>query len=441
MVVLTGWWLKGGYVSSWELWGDSDHKWNNVNNVMSQQVAAKPTSKITSVRLKEIMKDQNETSVRQKFCALIPNERTDESKKGKSNRLNVLMVSVYQNNSGLMSLNFRTFVKDDTSTWLPVMDNAQPAAGASTSASSSAPKLVLVRWEDGTETTVPSSFFIPPSTDYNGDDTMQVIKASDNPVNSKLKTGSVLPAIPPYKWQQGWSTSTKKGDFKYTSDFRPQTPSKDYVGYEAIAGDRNRSNHGRKCQVRPNPRWKEGILELFDADNHYFRDEMGFNVWHHPEFGYKEQPNLDTDGAMVAEYFFDTTTNRPYAILYKLSRSYRYRVTNPAEIFKGPCPRSASWYPGANTPYQRYADRGCETHASAKTSCRLGGVLRLFHQGPLRSEELEPERQGPFPRNGLATLQRCIPSGKNTHYGGHEHPLFPRRARLSSFCTAQAGRV
>ena len=337
MIVLSGGWLKSWYISSWELSGDSDHKWNNVSNTMSQQVAAKPASKITSVRWKEIMKDQNDTSVKHKFCALIPNESRDESKKGKSNGLNVLMVSVYQNNSGLMTLNFRTFVKDDTSTWLTVTDDAKPAAAAaaaSTSASSGAPKLVLVRWEDGTETTVPPSFFTPPSTDYNGNDTMQVIKASDNPFNSKLKTGSVLPAIPPYKWQQGWSTSTEKGDYKYTSDFRPQTPRKDYGGYEAIAGDSNRSNDGRKSQVKPNPRWDEGTLDFFNADNPWFRDEMGGAVMHFRGCGYKEQPNRDTDGAMVAEYFFDRTTNRPYAILYKLSRSYRYRVTNPAEFFR-----------------------------------------------------------------------------------------------------------
>ena len=308
----------------------------NVSNIKNPQVPAKPTSKITSARWKEISSDQYyyNTSVRHKFCALLPNESKDKDMFGKSNGLKVLMVSIYKSYYGLMTLNLRTFVKDDTSTWLPVMDDAEPAAAPSIFASRGVPKLILVRWEDGTETTVPPSCFIPPSTDYEGNDIMQVIKASDNPVNGKLRTGSVLPVIPPYKLQKSWSTSNRNGVFRYASNFKPDIPRKDYGGYEAVTGDRNRSKDGIKSQLKPNPRWEEGTLDFVNAENPYFTDEMGGAVMYFPSNGYKQQPNRDTDGQMVAEYFFDTTTNRRYAILYNLSRSYRYRVTNHAKFLR-----------------------------------------------------------------------------------------------------------
>ena len=142
----------------------------------------------------------------------------------------------------------------------------------------------------------------------------------------------------PYQWQSGWTdTDGSKGNFKCTSTFKPNAQRQNYGSYEATTGSSIRSNDGIRARLaifsdgysfnagKGGSHLTGDQAWLCDpnstgGDTILFADPSALMLINKASaWSANSSDGALVDRPVVAEYFYDTATNRAVVILYKLS--------------------------------------------------------------------------------------------------------------------------
>ena len=368
-MAMTGEW-PNYYLNAWEL--DADRNWqptsdNNMRSVPVSSLGQSPP------------KDQV-TTLRHLFCTLIPNEHAVTG----GNGLNVLMVSSYGEHNQF--INFRTFIKAGTKVDTDVLEGTtpgdKPAATTSpqpvqSTTPASSYNWVVVNWDSGfasqdsgLTSLVPSWCFTPPEQARVSGQAKLVHPTSDDSLKGKaagrnswstydqwgsisstfgddnralsaskpvpspgegsiemslvacygLEAGSVVPLPSPYVPSP--SSSGAITDFDETSTLsgcgRYQAIEQDVSKIQPVAIIKG-GGPGRLCLWKPNG--ADRLSQSYAISGH--EDHID-PIWVSNDWW----KDLET------EYYFDTVTNKPTAVMFMRGREARYRILNPGYLFR-----------------------------------------------------------------------------------------------------------
>ena len=360
------------YLSAWEFNPEKPEKqWIPTSgpNEVAMKVRPKTGGELSSLRSPKLL-----------MCALMPNEETD-------NGLNVVLVSSYETNN--TKINIRVFIKDGPAVppgekktpeetqpkpSAEATDGTSNPAGASeTPGSTIVPSWVMTNWDGGFTTMVPSWVFDPSagatkqpvagtsqniqigqtsfgrydqygsilSTIGDGDRayfaSQPVPPPGNRPIDmcivggAGLQSGRVVPLPTPYK-----SVPIDPESEAAPSNYLPSSPLTTYNRYQAIAKGVRSSQ-------------PSGTLKFGDAD--FGRDPSKY-ILHSDLGGQIQARQLSTDGwgygsdvvvigqdyikeaGLETEYYYDTDTKKPYAVMYKRTAYDRFRILNPVVFFQ-----------------------------------------------------------------------------------------------------------